>query len=109
MSDRETILTQTRTALAEGIRNTLETFRREHPGERLYGLKFIVSTDDASLIPTIATEESLTREAEKYARLGYAAREGDTLQTLRMYLRWANPDNGWYFVRGDPKLDEVRK
>jgi hypothetical protein len=109
MSNRETILARARAALEEGTRKTLEAFRREHPTEKVYGLKFIISTDDASLIPTIATEEGLTRVAEKYARRGYTAREGDTLATLRTYLRWANPDDGWYFLRGDPKLDEASK
>jgi Domain of unknown function (DUF4303) len=109
MSDQETILEQARTALSAGTRKTLDEFRRTHPQEKVYGLKFIISTDDASLIPTIATEEGLTRVAEKYARLGYSAREGDTLTTLRTFLRWANPDDGWYFLRGDSKIDEAEE
>jgi hypothetical protein len=70
------------------------------------------------LIYALATEEGLRRVAAEYDRLGYRYQgedweEFDNREKLALWLRWANPDDGWHFgdfpkrFRVQPQLEEL--
>jgi hypothetical protein len=83
--------------LCQTTRETMRQFRREHPGEDLYAFALVPSPHHDGIICAFATEQGLDRVAGRYLASGSGSREGDPLPLLRQWLRWANPDDGWYF------------
>jgi hypothetical protein len=98
---------QIRDELKRTIRLMLAQLSREHPKERFYAIMFEVDVSETYVIRIAASEESLTREAERYAARGYQTRSGDLLETLRAMSRWDAPGDsrvGWYWGDQDDDL-----
>jgi hypothetical protein len=83
--------------LCDATRATLHRFRAERPGEQVYAFAYVCPPEGTGVGCAIATEQGLTAVAQKYQRKGYRAGEGDPIPLLREWLRWANPDEGWYY------------
>jgi hypothetical protein len=89
-----------RDELKRTVRLLLEQIRREHPTESFYAFMFEVDVSETYVIRIAASEESLTREAERYAAKGYQTRSGNLLEALRAMSRWDAPGDsrlGWYW------------
>src|SRR4051812_26489810 len=89
-----------REELKRTIRSLLEQVRRDHPNDRVYAILFEVDVSGTYAIRVAASEESLTRLAEKYIARGYRVKSGDPLESLRGLLRWDAPGDdrdGWYW------------
>ncbi len=96
-----------RAELKRTVRLLLDQLRREHPAERLYAVMFEVDVSETFAIRIAASEESLTRQAERYAAKGYQVRSGDLLEALRAMSRWDAPGDsriGWYWGNQDDDL-----
>ena len=89
-------------ALRQGIVDGLREFCEQHSAETLYGYALLGQTSGDYLGCAFATEEGLRQVAARYAKLGYryvlfkSERLAST-EELATWLRWANPDDGWYF------------
>ncbi|HET6879580.1 MAG TPA: DUF4303 domain-containing protein [Pirellulales bacterium] len=88
-------------SLQVAILQSLLEFRQQHY-DTPYAFALLGSTTADSIDFAIATEEGLRRIAEKYDELGYrySAHEWErfeNIEKLAVWLRWANPDDGWYF------------
>lgn len=101
-------------ALASGVHEFLAEFRAAWPGETMYSLLFELPCEGTHAHAAVATEEGLARIAEKYASKGYRISDGETLTALRIWLRWAGPEDGWFqgnethcFDRVSNLLDEA--
>jgi hypothetical protein len=89
-------------ALRAALRAAAEDFLRRvaeaHPGETMYGFLFEISASQFGAHGTVATEEGLTRFAERYIAGADAddelARVG--LDRVRSCFRWASPEDAWY-------------
>lgn len=95
--DRQTFAISLKRAIFESYAD----FRGMLPGETPYALAVILGQSGKRLGIAIATEEGLIRVTEQYAARGYRYRgpqwqEYDNLERLYSWLRWANPDDGWY-------------
>lgn len=96
-----------RLAFAEELRlrivADLLRFREKHRDETLYGYAIIGGQPGAPyLASAVATEEGLQRVAAKYQKRGYRYKgfvedRPATVEELAAWLRWANPDDGWYY------------
>jgi hypothetical protein len=90
-----------------GLRTAADKFLRvvekEHPGETLYGFLFEISCEGFSAHGAAATEEGLTRYAEKWV-----AEEGGKLDELKAEFRWGSPEDAWY-QQPDAVFDKVNK
>ena len=85
----------------------MEQLRRDHPTDRLYAVMFEVDVSETYVIRIAASEESLSRQAERYAAKGYQARSGDLMELLRAISRWDAPGDsrvGWYWGNQDDDL-----
>jgi hypothetical protein len=92
--------------LRQGIVVSLRAFREQHPTETPYAYALLGGQVANYLGMVIATEEGLQRVAAKYAKLGYRYNLFDegifdedrpaTIEELTVWLRWANPDDGWH-------------
>ncbi|WP_435011795.1 DUF4303 domain-containing protein (plasmid) [Tundrisphaera lichenicola] len=96
--DRPTFFSILRGATADA----LAEFRRHAPDETPYALAIIAGPCGAYLGYAVATEEKLHRVADEYYAAGYRCRgkareKSDNLEQLATWLRWANPDDSWYF------------
>ncbi|OWK45405.1 DUF4303 domain-containing protein [Fimbriiglobus ruber] len=91
----------------------LRRFREAHPKETVYGYGLLGEPGgEPYLASVVATEEGLQRVAAKYQKLGYRYKgfveeRAATAGELATWLRWANPDDGWYFW-GLPDHKRVR-
>lgn len=88
--------------LNDSVIASFSRFVREHPTERPYGLAIITGQSCNYLGFAVATEEGLARAAKEYAECGYCYdahewEDYDLEEKLRIWLRWANPDDGWYY------------
>ena len=88
--------------LNQAVMVSFSRFIQDHWQERPYGLAIITGQMCNYLGFAVATEEGLARTAHKYADLGYRYRAWewenyDLEEKLRIWLRWANPDDGWYY------------
>ena len=71
------------------------------PPETTYALLFEISDQAPGAWPIGATEQSLTRLAEKYVSRGYVTRDGNHQEVLQAALRWNSPGDdmdGWYWA-----------
>lgn len=89
-------------ALRRGIAGALAEFRRQAPDETPYAFAIVMGQCGDYLSYAIATEERLHRVAEKYAATGYRyggpeCDDSSNRDRLAQWLRWANPDDGWYY------------
>lgn len=90
-------------SLKRAIVKSFADFRSMIPRETPYALAIIIGQSAERLGIAIATEEGLIRVAEQYAARVYCDRghrwlELDNLELLCSWLRWANPDDGWFSV-----------
>jgi hypothetical protein len=88
--------------LQRAVVGALSDLRRQLPGESPYALAIILGQCGSYLGYAIATEEGLRRVASMYAADGYRYKgqeweEFDNLERLGLWLRWANPDDGWHY------------
>jgi Domain of unknown function (DUF4303) len=88
--------------LRQAILAALIGFRERHPGETPYAFALIGGAVGDYLLYAVATEQGLLRTASKYDALGYRYQGHDkekleNLEKLAVWLRWANPDDGWLF------------
>lgn len=98
--------------LSTAVKSILENFYLEHPTDNMYAFALVAPAEGTSISCSIATEQTLSDIAQWYALQGYEAKSGDTLTILRQLLRWANPDDGWYFYsfqEDEPILTELNK
>jgi hypothetical protein len=95
-----------RPALAQRLRDSIvvavRAFRRERPDERPYAFALVGGQAGNYIGFAIATEEGLRETAKKYAESGYRYEgweweEVDHAERLAVWLRWANPDDGWRY------------
>jgi len=110
-----------RPALAQRLRDSIvaavEAFRRDRPGERPYAFALIGGQSRNFVSFAIATEEGLRETAAEYVARGYRydAHEwerADHAERLTVWLRWANPDDGWRygdFADSAALCDSVRR
>jgi hypothetical protein len=85
----------------------LDQLHRDHPADRLYAVMFEVDVSETYAIRIAASEESLSRQAERYVAKGYQARSGDLLGLLRAKSRWDAPGDsriGWYWGNQDDDI-----
>lgn len=87
--------------LLEAIQDSWVDFLEKNPEETPYGYALIGDGCGSSLMFAIATEEGLKRVASEYHEKGYryqgwVSDESDNREKLAAWLRWANPDDGWY-------------
>jgi hypothetical protein len=88
--------------LEQAILGAWTEFRRENPAETPYGLALIGGQVGNYLGCAVATEEGLRRIAAEYDQHGYRyfgneCERFDNLEKLAVWLRWANPDDGWFY------------
>ena len=98
--------------LTDAIVSILRQFKTDHPSDTMYAFALVASAEGTHICCAIATEQTLDAVAQKYAKSGYQAKSGDTIALLRQELRWANPDDGWYYYMFDnnaPILNELAK
>src|SRR5262245_8681863 len=86
-----------RDAALEGWRE----FIRRNPDESPYAFAIIEGQSGNYLGYAVATEERLRRTAAAYEARGYryiplTRQEFDNHTMLAEWLRWANPDDGWF-------------
>jgi len=100
--------------LGVAVVSAIQGFRAQHPAEVPYGFAIIFGQFGDYLGYAIATEQALQRIAAKYDAQGYRY-EGFTWQTidnckeLAIWLRWANPDDGWHYGDFPDIADELRE
>jgi hypothetical protein len=88
--------------LGVAIVSAIQGFRAEYPAEVPYGLAIILGQCGDYLGYAVATEQALVQLAAKYDERGYRY-EGfewqaiDNRRELAIWLRWANPDDGWHY------------
>lgn len=88
--------------LRDAVVAALQEFRERHPTESPYAFAIIQGQCGNYLGYAIATEEGLRRVAGEYDSKGYLYEEFegvnfDNKEKLATMLRWANPDDGWYY------------
>jgi hypothetical protein len=104
-------------ALAQRLRDSIiaavRAFRRERPGEHPYAFALVGGQSGNYVGFAIATEEGLRETAKKYAESGYRCERWewetvDDVERLSVWLRWANPDDGWRYGDFDDS-EELRR
>ncbi|MCM8540944.1 MAG: DUF4303 domain-containing protein [Lentisphaeraceae bacterium] len=70
-------------------KQAINKFKQSFPSEKVYGFALVPSSLGNYVVCAIATEERLTKTAEGY---DYPF----TLEKKKAWLKWANPDDGWY-------------
>jgi hypothetical protein len=90
------------TQLSEAVIDALRRFRKEHPDETPYGFAIICGQVGQYLGFAIATEERLLHTAARYGELGYCYEGFEdepeiNIRRLTDWLRWSNPEDGWFF------------
>lgn len=77
-------------------------FRRERPDEQPYAFALVGGQGGNYVGFAVATEQGLRETAKKYADSGYRYKGFewevvDQVERLSVWLRWANPDDGWRY------------
>ncbi|HEX7447765.1 MAG TPA: DUF4303 domain-containing protein [Pirellulales bacterium] len=95
--------------LADAIISAVREFRMCHPSESPYAFAIICDQRARDLSFAIATEQALRQTAAKYDELGYryqgfAWQQVDNTEELAVWLRWANPDDGWIYGDFPPRI-----
>lgn len=90
------------TLLRNAILGVWEEFIADRAIDNPYAFALVGSQLSSYLNYTIATETGLQAVAAKYEAKDYRYRGGeseefDNRQQLAIWLRWANPDDGWVF------------
>jgi hypothetical protein len=91
--------------LRRAIPAALDEFRQRHPAETPYAFVLIGSdsgSGDYWIGYAVATEQGLLRVASEYDQKGYKYQVNswevvDNQEKLAIWLRWANPDDGWTY------------
>jgi hypothetical protein len=95
-----------RSTFADKLLNAVVTavndFYCVHGDETPYAFALIAGQAGNYLGYAVATEEALLRTADAYAKKGYRYRGPewqviDNRSVLAKWLRWGNPDDGWYY------------
>lgn len=76
-------------AIVSAIECTLADFRTVNPTEDIYGVALVRSAIGNHVHLAIATEQRLQACADNYSN-------NLELEDKRKWLRWANPDDGWF-------------
>ncbi|NEO86271.1 MAG: DUF4303 domain-containing protein [Spirulina sp. SIO3F2] len=101
----------------QSVLRSFSRFIHKHGDERPYALAISTGQTCNYLGFAVATEEKLVQTARDYAaELSYRYEahkwENDNLQEkLQIWLRWSNPDDGWYYKDFDnsDKLQQFLK
>lgn len=88
---RPVTLNAIRIELRTAVEKFLCELMNKHSGETLYGFLLEVSCEGFSAHGAAATEEGLTRYAEKWV-----AEEGGKLNRWKAEFRWGSPEDAWY-------------
>jgi hypothetical protein len=96
--DRSTFATLLRKAIVGAWNDIIHQYSAERP----YAFALIGGQCGNYLGYAFATEEGLARIAAEYDRRGYRYQaeeweEFDNREQLSIWLRWANPDDGWQY------------
>jgi hypothetical protein len=86
-------------ALSAETAALIATFHTPKPEERAYAFAFVAPAEGHHIACAIATEEGLARLCGEYLARGWHSTEGDSADTVRTWMRWANPDDGWHSLR----------
>ena len=112
-NDHEHTVAQLVPLLTDAIASILRQFRIDHPSDTMYAFALVAPAEGTHICCAIATEQTLDAVTQQYAKSGYyQAKSGGTIALLRQELRWANPDDGWYYYMFDndaPILNELAK
>ena len=87
--------------LAGLLRKEIENVSKANKARRPYAIAIIKCQQVGEMLLAVATEDGLTECVQNYYDIGYRniehpeASEEETLATLREWVRWANPDDGW--------------
>ena len=76
-------------AIADATRNAINAFGDSHGVESIYAIALIPSSLGEYVHCAIATEERLAARAKTY-------KNNLDPNSKRLWLRWANPDDGWF-------------
>lgn len=95
--------------LLDAVINAVGEFRTRRPSESPYGFAIICDQCGHHVCFAIATEEALHQTAAKYNELGYRYQRFewqriDNTKELAVWLRWANPDDGWRYGEFPPDI-----
>ncbi len=91
-------------ALAEEAAALIRRFHEQTPAEHPYAFAFVAPPEGHHVMCAVATEEGLIRTADRYLSEGWHDPNQDSLTTLRTWLRWVNPDDGWHYLDVSPEL-----
>jgi len=88
--------------LRDAVIGAVQRFRQRHPADSLYGFAIVEGQGGNYLGYAVATEEGLRRIAAQYDARGYRYQgweweQVDNQEKLAVWLRWANPDDGWHY------------
>jgi hypothetical protein len=102
------------TILREAIVAAVAAFRANHPSEAPYAFALIGGQSANYLGYAVATDAGLLRTVAHYENLGYRYQAWewerfDNREQLAIWLRWANPDDGWYYEDFPERLDKARE
>jgi hypothetical protein len=91
-------------AVCERLIIAMHDFRNDRSRETPYAFALIGGQSRDYVGYAVATEEGLRRVTESYFAMGYRSGDAgdsdidmdDQYQDLAAWVRWANPDDGWY-------------
>lgn len=102
-SPKQTVtLEAIRSALRSAAEDFLSRVATEHPAETLYAFVFETDVEGFSAHGAVATEQALTRFAQREVKKG----RGKDLEKVRAEFRWGSTEDGWY-QDPDAAFDQV--
>ena len=96
-AQKKELMTQLAKQLAIEVLSIVHQFESDHPYDQMYAFALMATAEGTWIGVAIATEQTLETVAQSYLQKGYQATTGNTLALLHLGLRWANPDDGWYY------------
>jgi hypothetical protein len=99
--------------LRQAILAGFDEFCCRHPSEDPYAFALVGDPTGDYLGYAVATEQGLLRVASDYERRGYRyqgydGEQFDNREKLMVWLRWANPDDGWTYGEFPERFDVQR-
>lgn len=96
-AQKKELMAQLAKQLAIEVLSIVHQFESDHPYDQMYAFALMATAEGTWIGVAIATEQTLETVAQSYLQKGYQATTGNTLALLHLGLRWANPDDGWYY------------
>lgn len=100
-----------KTNLKNAILDELKIFISENPNDKCYGVAIIPGQVGNYLLVAFATEKGLENVAKKYydpnKQTWEEKRLYGNIENLKIWLKWANPDDGWFDISLTDKYNEL--